>query len=61
MTQAQESEPPSRFRPPPFMVGQDHRGNWAVHDQRERAAAFLSVAMRPSVSCDPRTDLSLRP
>ena len=30
----QQSEPPSRRRPPLFMVGQDGRGNWVVQDQQ---------------------------
>jgi hypothetical protein len=34
MTQAQQVEPPSWLRPPHFMVGQDHRGNWVVQDQK---------------------------
>ena len=34
MTQAKQAEPPSWFRPPLFMVGQDRRGNWVVKDQR---------------------------
>ena len=43
MTQAQESEPPSWFRPPPFMVGQDHRGNWVVQDQKgTRGGLFVN-------------------
>jgi len=32
--QAKQAEPPSWLRPPLFMVGQDHRGNWVVKDQR---------------------------
>jgi hypothetical protein len=34
MNQAKQAEPPSWFRPPVFMVGQDRRGNWVVRDQR---------------------------
>ena len=34
MTNDQQSEPPSWFRPPVFMVGQDGRGNWVVQDQK---------------------------
>jgi hypothetical protein len=34
VTQAKQAEPPSWFRPPLFMVGQDRRGNWVVKDQR---------------------------
>jgi hypothetical protein len=32
--QAKQAEPPSWFRPPLFMVGQDRRGNWVVKDQK---------------------------
>jgi hypothetical protein len=43
MTQAQEGEPPSWFRPPLFMVGQDRRGNWVVQDQkRTRGGLFVN-------------------
>jgi hypothetical protein len=34
VTQAKQAEPPSCLRPPLFMVGQDHRGNWVVQDQK---------------------------
>jgi hypothetical protein len=34
MTHDQQSEPPSWFRPPLFMVGQDAKGNWVVQDQK---------------------------
>lgn len=34
MTQAEQAEPPSWFRPPVLMVGQNSRGNWVVKDQR---------------------------
>lgn len=34
MTKEQQSEPPSWFRPPVFMVGQDRRGNWVVQEQK---------------------------
>ena len=34
MKQAKQAEPPSWFRPPVFMVGQDRRGNWVVRDQK---------------------------
>ena len=34
MTQTQQAEPPSWFRPPVFMVGQNRRGNWVVRDQK---------------------------
>jgi hypothetical protein len=33
MKQVQQTEPPSLFRPPVFMIGQDRRGNWVVQDQ----------------------------
>jgi hypothetical protein len=33
MTQAEQAEPPSWFRPPVFKVGQNSRGNWVVADQ----------------------------
>ena len=32
MTQAKQTEPPSLFRPPLFMIGQDDRGNWVAQD-----------------------------
>ena len=34
MKQAKQAEPPSLFRPPVFMVGQNRRGNWVVRDQK---------------------------
>ena len=34
MKQAKQAEPPSWFRPPVFMVGQNSRGNWVVRDQK---------------------------
>ena len=34
MNQAKQAEPPSWFRPPVFMVGQNRRGNWVVRDQK---------------------------
>jgi hypothetical protein len=34
MTEARKIEPPSLFRPPVFMIGQDHHGNWVVRDQK---------------------------
>ena len=34
MKQTQQTEPPSWFRPPVFMVGQNRRGNWVVRDQK---------------------------
>lgn len=30
MMQTQETEPPSRLRPPHFLIGRDRRGNWVV-------------------------------
>ena len=32
MTETKQHEPPSLFRPPIFMVGQDERGNWIAQD-----------------------------
>ena len=32
MTQAKQTEPPSLFRPPLFMIGQNDRGNWVAQD-----------------------------
>ncbi len=32
MIQAKQTKPPSLFRPPLFMIGQDDRGNWVVKD-----------------------------
>jgi hypothetical protein len=32
VTQAKQAEPPSLFRPPLFMIGQDDHGNWVVQD-----------------------------
>jgi hypothetical protein len=34
MKQTQQTEPPSWFRPPVFMVGQNSRGNWVARDQK---------------------------
>jgi hypothetical protein len=43
MTQEQQDEPPSLFRPPLFMVGQDRKGNWVVQDQEgTRGGLFVS-------------------
>jgi hypothetical protein len=43
MTQDQQDEPPSLFRPPLFMVGQDRKGNWVVQDQKgARGGLFVS-------------------
>lgn len=30
MTQTKQDEPPSLFRPPLFVVGQNERGNWVA-------------------------------
>jgi hypothetical protein len=51
MIQGKQAEPPSRLRPPVFMIGQDRRGNWMVQDQKgvrgglfvDRAAALRFV------------------
>jgi hypothetical protein len=43
MTQDQQNEPPSLFRPPLFMVGQDRKGNWVVQDRKGmRGGLFVS-------------------
>lgn len=34
MTHTEQAEPPSWFRPPVFVVGQDRRGYWVVQDQQ---------------------------
>ena len=34
MKQAKQAEPPSWFRQPVFMVGQNRQGNWVVRDQK---------------------------
>jgi len=34
MKQAKQAEPPSWFRRPVVMVGQNSRGNWVVRDQK---------------------------
>jgi hypothetical protein len=34
MKQTQQTEPPSWFRPPVFMVDQNSRGNWVARDQK---------------------------
>ena len=41
MKQVQQTEPPSLFRPPVFMIGQDCRGNWVVQDQRKIAGGLF--------------------
>jgi hypothetical protein len=49
MMKEQQSEPPSWFRPPLFMVGQDRRGNWVVQDRKGmRGGLFVNreAAMR---------------
>jgi len=51
MKQPEQAEPPSWFRPPVFMIGQNRRGNWVVQDQKgvcgglflNRDAALLFV------------------
>ena len=34
MIQEKQAEPPSRLRPPLFMLGQDQRGHWVVQAQK---------------------------
>ena len=54
MKQTQQTEPPSWFRPPVFMVGQNSRGNWVAREQKgvcgglfvSREAALPSSAQR---------------
>jgi hypothetical protein len=49
MTQTNQAEPPSWLRPPLFMIGRDHRGNWIVQDQKgTRGGLFVDrdAAMR---------------
>jgi len=49
MTQTNQPEPPSWLRPPLFMIGRDHRGNWVVQDQKgTRGGLFVDrdAAMR---------------
>jgi hypothetical protein len=41
MKQVQQTEPPSLFRPPVFMIGQDRRGNWVVQDQNGIAGGLF--------------------
>jgi hypothetical protein len=41
MKQVQQTEPPSLFRPPVFMIGQDRRGNWVVQDQKRTAGGLF--------------------
>jgi hypothetical protein len=43
MKQAQQSEPPSLFRPPVFMIGQNRRGNWVVQDQKRMAGGLFAT------------------
>jgi hypothetical protein len=43
MKQAQQTEPPSLFRPPVFMIGQDRRGNWVVQDQKRMAGGLFAT------------------
>ena len=40
-----DAEPPSRFRHPVFMIGQDSRGNWVVREQSGiRGGLFVDCA-----------------
>jgi hypothetical protein len=41
MTEAKPAEPPSWLRPPVFMIGQDHHGNWVVQDQKGIAGGLF--------------------
>ena len=41
MTKAKQTEPPSLFRPPVLMIGQDRRGNWVVQDQKGVAGGLF--------------------
>jgi hypothetical protein len=41
MTKAEQAEPPSLFRPPVFMIGQDRRGNWVVQEQKANAGGLF--------------------
>jgi hypothetical protein len=41
MKQVQQAEPPSLFRPPVFVIGQDQRGNWVVQDQTGTAGGLF--------------------
>jgi hypothetical protein len=41
MTEAKQTEPPSLFRPPVFMIGQDRCGNWVVQDQKGIAGGLF--------------------
>jgi hypothetical protein len=41
MTEAKQTEPPSLFRPPVFMIGQDRCGNWVVQDQKGTAGGLF--------------------
>ena len=41
MTEAKQTEPPSLFRPPVFMIGQDRHGNWVVQDQKGIAGGLF--------------------
>jgi hypothetical protein len=43
MKRVQQTEPPSLFRPPVFMIGQDHRGNWVVQDQKRMAGGLFAT------------------
>jgi hypothetical protein len=41
MKHAQQAEPPSLFRPPVFMIGQNRRGDWVVQDQKGIAGGLF--------------------
>ena len=43
MKQALQTEPPSLFRPPVFMIGQDRCGNWVVQDQKRIAGGLFAT------------------
>ena len=60
MTQAKQAEPPSWFRPPVFMIGQNSRGNWVVQDQKVSAGGYSWIVMRHSALCAQRTDIAPR-
>jgi hypothetical protein len=41
MIKAKTAEPPSLFRPPVFMLGQDRQGNWVVREQKANAGGLF--------------------
>jgi hypothetical protein len=43
MKHGQQTEPPSLFRPPVFMIGQDRRGNWVVQEQKRMAGGLFAT------------------